>query len=337
MKNLKLIFLCLPFFGYAQVTPLPDSNFELALVNLGLDNIVDGFVLNSRIDTLTSLIIPGSNIESLEGIAAFQSLNYLDCSSNNIDTLDLSNNYLNYLDCSDNQLIEIDVSNHLNLLTLKCSYNEFNYIDVSQNTSLLYFECIKNKITSLDISNNIFLTELWCNDNNLTNLDVGGLMMYVLVCDNNQLTTIDNLSDNISLKHLSCSGNNIASLLLLAHPQLNWLSCSKNQLFQLDVSSQMDLNYLFVWDNPGLNCIKIADVSLANATWSVWNGQSGNIDGHHYFSANCILSSSLQLIDNKQLSLIINLNGQQSRVVKNKPLFYRYNDGSVEQKIILEE
>jgi len=189
----------------------------------------------------------------------------------------------------------------------------------------------------LDISNNIFLTELWCNDNNLTNLDVGGLMMYVLVCDNNQLTTIDNLSDNISLKHLSCSGNNIASLLLLAHPQLNWLSCSKNQLFQLDVSGQMDLNYFFVWDNPALNCIKIADVSLANATWSVWNGQSGNIDGHHYFSANCILSSSLQLIDNKQLSLIINLNGQQSRVVKNKPLIYRYNDGSVEQKIILEE
>ena len=336
MKNIKLIFLCFPFFGYAQVTPLPDSNFELALVNLGLDNIVDGFVLNSRIDTLTSLIIPGSNIESLEGIAAFQSLNYLDCSSNNIDTLDLSNNYLNYLDCSDNQLIEINVSNHLNLLTFKCSYNEFNYIDVSQNTSLLYFECIKNKITSLDISNNIFLAELWCNDNNLTDLDVAGIDMYVLVCDNNQLITIDNLSDNISLKHLSCSGNNIASLLLLAHPQLNWLSCSKSQLFQLDISGQMDLNYLFVWDNPSLNCINVADVSLANAKWSVWDGQSGNIDGHHYFSINCILSSTFLLKQNKRLSSIINLKGQQSIAVKNKPLFYKYNDGSVEQKIILD-
>ena len=336
MKNIKLIFLCFPFFGYAQVTSLPDSNFELALVNLGFDNMVDGFVLNSRIDTLTSLIVPACNIESLVGIAAFQSLTYLDCSSNSLDTLDLTNNYLSYLDCSGNQLIEIDVSSHLNLLTFKCSYNEFIQIDVSQNTSLLYFECIKNKLTSLDISNNVFLTELWCNDNNLTSLDVLGIDMYVLVCDNNQLTIIDNLSDNISLKHLSCSGNNIASLLLLAHPQLNWLSCSKNQLFHLDISGQIDLNYLFAWDNPGLNCINVADVSLANAIWFVWNGQSGNIDGHHYFSANCILSSTLQLLDSKQLSLIINLKGQQSRVVKNQPLFYKYNDGRVEQKIILE-
>ena len=336
MKNIKLIFLCFPFFGYAQFTSLPDSNFELALVNLGLDNMVDGFVLNSSIDTLSSLIVSNYNIESLVGIAAFESLIYLDCSSNNIDTLDLNNNYLSYLDCSDNQLIELDVSNHLNLQTFKCSYNEFIQIDVTQNTSLLYFECIKNKLTSLDISNNVFLIELWCNDNDLTSLDVAGIDMYVLICDNNQLTTIDNLSDNISLKHLSCSGNNISSLLLSAHPQLNWLSCSKNQLFQLDISSQLDLNYLFVWDNSSLNCINVADVSLANATWSVWDGQSGNIDGHHYFSENCILSSTFQMIDSKKLSLIINLKGQQSRVLKNQPLFYKYNDGSVEQKIILE-
>jgi hypothetical protein len=42
MKNLFLIFLCFPFFGYAQLTAIPDANFELALVNLGLDNMVDG-------------------------------------------------------------------------------------------------------------------------------------------------------------------------------------------------------------------------------------------------------------------------------------------------------
>jgi len=336
MKKIKLIFLCFPFFGYAQVTSLPDSNFELALVNLGLDNMVDGFVLNSRIDTLTTLVVADSYIESLVGIAAFQSLTYLDCSSNNIDTLDLTNNYLSFLNCSDNQLIEIDVSNHLNLQTLKCSYNKFTQFDVSQNTSLLYFECFKNNLTSLDISNNIFLTELWCNDNVLTDLDVAGIDMYVLVCDNNLLTTIDNLSDNISLKHLSCAGNNISSLLLSDNTQLNWLSCSNNKLFQLDISSQMGLNYLFTWDNPNLNCINVNDVSFSNATWSVWNGQSGSIDGHHYFSVNCILSSNFQMNENKQLSSIINMKGQQSLIIKNKPLFYKYNDGSVEQKIILE-
>ena len=336
MKKILLIFLCFPFFGYAQITALPDSNFELALVNLGLDNMVDGFVLNSRIDTLTSLIVPGSNIESLEGITAFQSLSYLNCSSNNIDTLDLSNNNLKYINCSDNQLIEFDVSNHLNLLTLKCSYNEFTQIDVSQNTSLLYFECIKNKLTSLDISNNVFLTELWCNDNNLTSLDVAGIDIYVLVCDNNLLTTIDNLSDNISLKHLSCSGNNIASLLLSAHPQLNWLSCSKNQLFQLDISGQMALNYLFVWDNPSLSCINVADVSLAIATWSVWNGQSGNIDGHHYFSNNCNATGITDYSGQRKLIRVLDVFGRSIMPKPNVPLLYIYNDGSVEKRIVIQ-
>ena len=334
MNKIKLIFFCFPFFGYTQVTSLPDSNFELALVNLGLDDIVDGFVLNSRIDTLTSLIVSGINIESLEGIATFQSLNYLDCSSNNIGALDLSNNYLNYLNCSDNQLIDINVSNHLNLQTLKCSYNEFTQIDVSYNTSLIYFECTKNKLTSLDISDNTFLAELWCNDNSLSNLDVAGIDMYVLVCDNNQLTKIDNLSDNISLKHLSCSENNIFSLLLSAQSQLNWLSCSQNQLFQLDISGQMDLNYLFAWNNPSLDCINVADVSLSNASWSVWNGQSGNIDDHHYFSASCNITKIDDFKNQNNIIKVLDVFGRIVNPKTNMPLLYIYEDGTTEKKQI---
>jgi len=335
MNKIVLILLCFPFFGLAQFTPIVDANFELALVNLGIDNVVDGYVLISKIDTLKSLTVSNYNIESLEGIAAFQSLIYLDCSTNNIDTLDLTSNYLNVLDCSGNQLTQIDVSNHLNLRTFKCSFNNFTQLDVSSNTSLLYFECYENNLSSLDISNNVFLNELKCTANNLTSLDVAGIDMYVLVCDNNQLTTIDNLSDNISLKHLSCSGNNISSLLLSSHPQLNWLSCSDNQLFQLDISSQSVLNYLFTWGNPSLNCINVADVATANTTWSVWNGQTGNIDSHHYFSTSCILSSVLNIENSKELISIVNLNGQKTKVARNKPLFYRYNDGTTEKKLII--
>lgn len=220
------------------------------------------------------------------------------------------------------------------MLTQKCSYNEFTQIDVSQNTSLLYFECFKNKLTSLDISNNVFLTELWCNDNNLTSLNISGIDIYVLVCDNNLLTTIDNLSDNISLKHLSCSGNNIASLLLLAHPQLNWLSCSRNLLFQLDISSQMYLNYLFVWDNPSLSCINVADSSLANATWSVWNGQSGNIDGHHYFSSNCNITGIEDFNSQRKTIRVLDVFGRIVTPKPNIPLLYIFDDGTTEKKLI---
>ena len=335
MNKVLLLFLCFPFFGYTQITSIPDANFELALVNLGYDNFVDGYVLTSNINSIDSLIVSGCFIESLEGIAAFQSLSYLDCSSNSLDTLDLSNNYLSFLDCSGNMLTDIDMSNHLNLQTFKCNHNNFNQIDVSANTSLLYFECYKNQLSYLDISNNEFLTELRCNDNNLTSLDVAGIDMYVLVCDNNQLSTIDNLGDNVSLKHFSCSGNNISSLLLSAHPQLNWLSCSNNNLSQLDISNQSMLNYFFTWGNPNLNCININDIAVANTNWLVWNGQSGNIDAHHYFSTSCLLSSVLDVISNKELISIVNIQGQKTNVSENVLLLYTYNNGSIEQKIIL--
>ena len=65
-------------------------------------------MLTSNINSIDSLIVSGCFIESLEGIAAFQSLSYLDCSSNSLDTLDLSNNYLSFLDCSGNMLTDID-------------------------------------------------------------------------------------------------------------------------------------------------------------------------------------------------------------------------------------
>jgi len=336
MNKLVLMFLCFPLFSFGQFTLIPDMAFEQVLVNLGIDNAIDGGVANSSVSAIDTLIVSNAYIESLVGISAFQSLTYLDCSSNSIDTLDLTYNYLTYLDCSDNLLTDIDVSNHLNLRTFKCSHNNLGQVDITVNTSLLYFECFENQLTTLDISDNIFLTELRCNANQLTNLDVAGIDMYVLVCDNNQLTKIDNLSDNISLKHLSCSGNNMYSLLLTAHPQLNWLSCSSNNLFQLDISNQPNLNYLFTWGNSSLNCINVADVSVADATWSVWNGQSGNIDGHHYFSTNCILSSVLDMESSKELISIVNLKGQKTKVFKNEPLLYMYNDGSVEQKIIFE-
>ena len=185
--------------------------------------------------------------------------------------------------------------------------------------------------------NNIFLTELWCNDNQLTSLDVQAIDMYKLVCDNNQLTTIDNLGDNVSLKYLSCSNNDIVSLSLSTLTELDWFSCSNNQLSELDISNQSVLNYFFCWGNLSLTCINVSNVAIANTSWSVFNGQSGNIDSQHYFSLNCPSPSAIEEYNtNKYVMKIINLLGKEVKTTKNEPLFYIYNNGSVEQKIIFE-
>ena len=49
MKKLLLILFILPTTLFAQLTYIPDDGFEAALINLGLDNTLDDYVITSTI------------------------------------------------------------------------------------------------------------------------------------------------------------------------------------------------------------------------------------------------------------------------------------------------
>ena len=115
-KSLLLVLLLSHFFGYAQYTLIPDANFEKALIDLGIDSgAVDGKVLTVNISIITKLDIQKKAIQDLTGIEAFLSLENLQCSSNNLTTLDLSKNTaLTDLYISYNKLSFLDLSKNLN-------------------------------------------------------------------------------------------------------------------------------------------------------------------------------------------------------------------------------
>lgn len=114
MKKLLLLFL-IPFSSFGQYTNIPDANFELALLNLGYDFVIDGVVETSAIDTITELQINGEEISDLTGIEDFIDLQSLFCYDNNITSLNLVNNtQLFEVTCSDNQLSYIDLRNSNN-------------------------------------------------------------------------------------------------------------------------------------------------------------------------------------------------------------------------------
>ena len=111
MKHLILLTF-FPIILFGQYTNIPDQNFELALLNLGYDFVIDGVVETSSIDTITELQINGKNITDLTGIEEFISLRSLFCYDNNITNLNLENNtQLFEVTCSDNQLISINLKN----------------------------------------------------------------------------------------------------------------------------------------------------------------------------------------------------------------------------------
>ncbi len=172
---LTLVFLCFVFVGVqAQYTSIPDNEFEQALIDLGLDDVIDGQVLTSNINTVTELDLWGYSIQDLTGIQDFTALQILDCSDNYLTALDVSaNTQLFYLVCGYNLLTEIDVSNNPNLVGLLVDGNPITELDISNNLSIFQLWCDFTSISALDLSNHTSLQELYCGDNNsLTELNL---------------------------------------------------------------------------------------------------------------------------------------------------------------------
>jgi len=142
MKTLLyILLLSISTTAFAQITQIPDPNFEQALIDLGIDSdgIVNGQVLTSDIETVTSLNINNKGIQDLTGIEGFAALEILDVSSNQVQSLTFSQNLALKELIFDHSLwlTEIDVSNNVNLETLHSSYSLLTQLDLTNNPNLL--------------------------------------------------------------------------------------------------------------------------------------------------------------------------------------------------------
>jgi len=369
MKKLLIILLCLPMIGFGQ-TLIPDANFEQALINLGYDTPpINGSVPTANINTVTALYVAVQSISDLTGIEAFTALDSLYCSLNQLTSLDISNNTaLTFLNCRNNQLTSLDVSNNTALETLVCYSNQLTILDVSGATALDSLNCGGNQLTSLDVSNNTALTHLNCGGNQLTSLDVSNnTALTDLYCDGNNLTTL-NLSGATALTDLFCTYNQLTSLNVSANTALTTLWCIDNQLTSLDVSNNTNLVEFWCSNNPlialtvkngnntnmtcdyvgpklscgglgfisSLSCIEVDDVAWSYTNWvnGPWSVSIDTI--FQYFSTNCNPSSIQEHSTNKKLLKITDLLGRETKGKKNEVLFYIYDDGTVEKRIVIE-
>ena len=89
IKRLLLLIILIPVFGFSQYTNMPDENFEQALIDLGYDDVIDGYVLQSGIKNCKELDVSSKGILDLTGIEGFNALTKLNCSRNQLTSLDL--------------------------------------------------------------------------------------------------------------------------------------------------------------------------------------------------------------------------------------------------------
>ena len=205
------------------------------------------------------------------------------------------------------------IEDFISLTKLNCRYNQLTSIDVSNSTALTYLGLDENQLTSLNVSNNPALTYLNCSDNQLLSLDV---------------------SNNTALVEFNCGDNQITSLDVSNSTALVELACYGNQLSNLDVrNGNNTILSIYTRSNPNLTCINVDDSTWSANNWTIYDS---NINSQHYFSTNCPPSAIQEHTTNKEVLKVTDLLGREAKGTKNELLFYIYDDGTVEKRIVIE-
>ena len=341
MKKLLLILLCLPMIGFGQVY-IPDANFKAYLVgNTAINTNGDSEIQITEAADFDGIInCSNMNISDLTGVEEFASLEEFYCDSNQITDLDLQQNTsLRRVGCSYSpNLTTVNVDNLENLEYLFCENNDsltylsMRYASINTGSFFAYLShnnlqtidwfgadiwdlnCIDNKLTSLNLQVMDFDGILNCSDNLITTLLIGSSDIDALMCSNNLITTLDISNSEIDMG-LSCNDNPyLTSLNIQNGENSKWLGFS-------------------ALNTPLLDCIMVDYVPHANGAWTVADGE---IDPHHYFSTNCPPPTAIEeQTTNKELLKVIDLLGRETKQA-NQTLFYIYDDGTVEKRIVIE-
>ena len=167
MKKLLIISLCLPMIGFGQQTYVPDNNFEQELINLGYDNILDDYVITANISYLTVLYVNNKNISDMTGIEDFTALNNLNCSYNQLTTINLNGNTeLEYLTANNNNLTTIDISQNNSLSTINIKGNQLVELNLQNgfNNNITTFLSNDNpSLTCILVDNSSWSSNNWTN------------------------------------------------------------------------------------------------------------------------------------------------------------------------------
>lgn len=123
----------------------PDDAFRTFLLSKEYGS--DGKLTRNELSSINQLLVNIKKIESLKGIEHFTSLKKLDCSMNNLTSLDISNlQNLETLSCYNNNLTELNLANNSKLEILYCGQNKLTTLDVSKNPSITLVSFEENSI-----------------------------------------------------------------------------------------------------------------------------------------------------------------------------------------------
>ena len=281
-------------------TAIPDSAFEASLRQNDLDDspVNDGKVPTNFIQesTVNQLSLSNKGIKDLTGIRAFKNLTYLDVSNNKLLTL--------YVDSMN--LTNLIAAGNPDLFYISCNFNKISYLGVNSLPSLVFLFISNNKIQSLPLASFTNLAFFDCENNELTSIFNSAMKKLVFVnTRGNKISRVyfDATSDPIgekppgrlaktnafaSLQHLDCGNNLITSIDVSNLPSLKYLNVSNTSIDSLNITNLTVLDTLNATSNTKLNCIQVANTSVANAKVNFTKDAKAN------YSINCRSAAGIE-------------------------------------------
>jgi len=253
-KNILFyFFILISVFGIAQTTPIPDANFEQKLIDLSIDtNGLNGNILNSDAQAVTTLTISGSTVTNFTGLEAFV----------NVVNLDLG----------DNQFTTVPLTTLTALETFKFGKNDLlASLNFSQNIQLksvdiqsdIFSSVITPSITTLDLSTNINLEYLRIRIfNNLSNLILPVTTSLTEILIYNIADPTLDFSLTSALEDLTVSGSYVSVTITLpnVYTNLKTLYIQSINIPTIDVSDYINLERI-TYSNTD-----VQDIVLPNST-----------------------------------------------------------------------
>ena len=230
-----------------QMMPIPttqitDPVFEQFLIDLGIDDVLDGEVSSEAVAQVEELDMTDIPVSNLNGLQDFTALRKFLVRSTQLTSFNPNPN---------TQLRYLSTNGCVNLTSLTVNaLSQLDTLYMSNNNSLL----------SLDTSQNTNMKSLHIIADNLENLELpqGETSQFIdLILLNTELTSID-LSPFEELELLQIEDNQLTGLDLSVNPNLLEVDCSGNPLTSLNLANGMnDLLEMVDARDTNLDCIQV--------------------------------------------------------------------------------
>ncbi|WP_417866985.1 T9SS type A sorting domain-containing protein [Xanthomarina gelatinilytica] len=271
----------------AQNVNIPDANFKAYLVgDPAINTNSDSEISVAEAQAFSGdLLINGLSISDLTGIEEFINITRLDCYSNNLTSLDVSNNLaLTRLHCSDNQIETLDISANTSITDIQCHNNGVLYelnIANGNNSNINWMKAYGNSLSCIQIDagftppaeagiynqgwtkgTSAFYSEDCAALNQIVNIPDANFKSYLV--NNNSINlngdTEITVAEAQATTELLINGLSISDLTgIEAFTNLTRLDCYANNLTTIDVSNNTNLTRLHCADNQ-ITTLDVSDI-----------------------------------------------------------------------------